>query len=271
MNVDLFQNSSGFPSIKWYFIAAVPLMVLVIVLYIVIKSSVSSRRENPLQRGHYEEIYNEFATEHPELWSRAGPRSYVAPQGSFSKFKWMIVKRWFDPSKTIGRRNTSGIDEMSVWARLKRRLAQRWLGEITLAPGSGDIELGLSGEDGAFSTVTELIQTSAPVAMADAEPSIAIRMGSPPFKRFSPRGRSRSSSGGSRRVGGRSGSPGSEMIVEEESINGDGSGSESGKQKMTSTSWRDGSPTRAGARRTVSNEDHLSVPMTVKRGDEHAP
>jgi hypothetical protein len=256
MNVDLFQNSPGYPSIKWYFIAAVPLMILVILIYMFIKSSVSNRRENPLRRGVYEEIYYTFATEHPQLWSRAGPRSYVVPKGFFSRLKWMIVKRWFDPKKTIGRRNLSGVEEMSVWARVKKRLAQRWLGQIQIAAGSGDEEMGLTGGAGEFSTVTELLQLSAPIAMADADPRAAVRMGSPPFRRFSPRGRSRSSSRGSPRARERNSSPGSEMVVEEEKSDDEGSGKE--KEKMTSTTRREGSPARAGARRSVSDDDQLA-------------
>jgi hypothetical protein len=262
MNVDLFQNSPGFPSIKWYFIAAVPLMILVILIYMFIKSSVSNRRENPLRRGVYEEIYYNFATDHPQLWSRAGPRSYVVPKGLFSKLKWMVVKRWFDPKKTINKRRITGVDEMSVWERLKRILAQRWLSEIKLAPGSGDEEMGLAGGEGEFSTVTELLQLSAPIAMADAEPSIAVRMGRPPFRRFSPRGRSRSSSGRSRRAAERTGSPGSEMIVEEEKSDDEGSGKEKekdkDKEKMTNTTWREASPVGVGARRSVSDDDNLA-------------
>jgi hypothetical protein len=260
MNVDLFQNGPGYPSIKWYFVAAIPLMILVVLIYMFIKSSVSNKRENPLRRGVYEEIYYDFATEHPQLWSRAGPRSFVVPKGVFSKLKWMIVKRWFDPKKTIGRRTLSGVDEMSVWARLKRRLAQRWLGQITLAPGSGDEELGLGGGRDEFSTVTELLQLSAPVAMADAEPMIAIRMGAPPFRRFSPRGRSRSSSGGSRRAAERTGSPGSEMVIEEDESDDGGNAKEkeTEKEKMTSTKSQERSPARAGARRSVSDDDNLA-------------
>jgi hypothetical protein len=277
MNVDLFQNSPGYPSIKWYFIAAVPLMILVIVLYLFIKSSVSSRRENPLRRGVYEEIYYNFATEHPQLWSRAGPRSYVVPKDFFSKLKWMMVKRWFDPSKTIQSRNTSGVDEMSVWGRLKRRLAERWLGQIKLAPGSEDIELGLNGGEGEFSTLTELLQTSMPIAMADAEPIIALSMGRPPFRSFSPRGRSRSSSGGSRRARERTSSPGSDMVIEEEKIDDEGSGKDKEKEKEPASIWREVSPTRVGAtRRSVSDDGHvtsglLDVPGSLRRGDEHAP
>lgn len=264
-----------------YFAAAIPLMVLVVILYLFIKSSLSNRRDNPLQRGAYEEIYYEFATEYPELWSRAGPRTYVVPTGFFSKLRWRIVKSWFLPSKTISRRNISELEEMGLWARIKRRLAQRWLGQIKLAPGSGDMEMGLLGADGEFSTVNELLQTSTPEAMAVGDPTIAMRMGSPPFRRFSPRGRGRSRSSS----GGRSNRPnslGSEMVVEEEKSEDEGSagGKEKVKVKTTVTKEvsesRSSSPVRKGARRTVSEERRirgglLNVPLSIRRGDEHAP
>jgi hypothetical protein len=281
MNVDIFQSGPGYPSIKWYFFASIPLMILVVILYLFIKSSVSNRRDNPLQRGVYEEIYYQFATDHPQLWSRAGPRTFVVPKGVFSRFKWMMVKRWFDPSKTIARRNLEGAEEMGFWARVKRRVAMRWLGQITLAPGSGDVELGAVGSNGAFSTVTELLQVSAPMTMAEAQPRIAARMGSPPFRRYTPtaRGRSRSSSRG--RSGDRPASPAaSEMVVEEDKSDddgGSGSGSGSGKDKvlMKDDRGKEESPARAGARRIYSegrvHGDLLGVPLEVSRANEHAP
>lgn len=181
------------------------------------------------------------------------------------------MKSWFHPSKTIAKRNASEIDEMGVWARIKRKLAQRWLGQITLAPGSGDLEMGISEGEGEFSTVTELLQTSAPIAMADGDPRVAIRMGSPPFRRFAPRGRSRSSSGSRR--GDRPLSPGSEMVVEEATSDDEGSASGKEKEKVKD---KGGSPTRAGGRRNVSEVKSmrgglLNVPLSIRRGDEHAP
>lgn len=281
MNVDTFQTDPGYPSIKWYFIAAVPLMVVVIVLYLLIKSVVSNRRDNPLQRGVYEQIYDQFAVERPELWSRAGPRSYVVPKGIYSRIKWYIVKNWFDPSKTISKRNFSEIDKMGVWARIQRQLANRWLKTIDIVPGSGDVESGLPEME--FSTVTELMPFTTSVAMADGSPAIASRMGTPPFRQHSPR-RSRSSSGGRVRPD-RPLSPGSDMVVEE-SDDGDGesSGKEKDKEKDSSSAIvAEESPTKVGlgigVRRSISETlppSHstggmLNVPMSVRRGDEHAP
>lgn len=282
MNVDTFQNSGGYPSIKWYFIAAVPLMVVVIFLYLFIKSIVSNRRDNPLQRGVYEQIYDQFAEERPELWSRAGPRSYVVPKGTFSKMKWYIVKSWFHPSKTISKRNYSEIDKMGLWARIQRQLAEKWLKTIAIVPGSGDLESGLPEME--FSTVTELMPFTTSVAMADGSPAIATRMGTPPFRQPSPR-RSRSSSGGRVRPD-RPLSPGSDMVIEESDGDGEGSGKEKEKEKdSTSTSTIDNEEPSArvglgiGVRRSISETlppSHatggmLNVPMSIRRGDEHAP
>jgi hypothetical protein len=277
MNVDAFQNSSGYPSLKWYFIAAIPLMILIIILYMFIKSVISSRRDNPLQRGVYEQIYDQFAIERPDLWSRAGPRSYVVPRGTFSKIKWSIVKGWFHPSKTIAKRNYSEIDKMGLWARIQRRLAERWLTQIALDPGTGDAESGYN--DIEFSTMAELLPFATSVAMADGSPTVAVRMGTPPFRQPAPR-RSRSSSGGLPRPD-RPLSPGSDMVIEES--DGDGEGSNKEKDTLNST-VREESPARVdglgiGVRRSISEQlpaSHsmggmLNVPLSISRGDEQAP
>jgi hypothetical protein len=278
MNVDTFQSEHGYPSIKWYFIAAVPLMILVIFSYMFIKSIVSNRRDNPLQRGVYEQIYDQFAEERPELWSRAGPRSYVVPKGTYSKIKWNIVKSWFHPSKTISKRNYSEIDKMGVWARIQRQLAEKWLRTIKIVPGSEDEESGLPEME--FSTVTELMPFTTSVAMADGSPTIAARMGTPPFRQ--PR-RSRSSSGGRVRPD-RPLSLGSDMVIEESDGDGEGSGKVKDKEKSsTSTTIEEESPSKVGlgigVRRSISETlppSHttggmLNVPMSMRRGDEHAP
>ncbi|KAE9961460.1 hypothetical protein BLS_002032 [Venturia inaequalis] len=282
MNVDTFQVEEGYPSIKWYFIAAVPLMVVVIVLYLFIKSVVSNRRDNPLQRGVYEQIYDQFAEERPELWSRTGPRSHIMPKGRWSKIKWYIVKSWFHPSKTITKRNYSEIDKMGVWARIQRQLAEKWLKTIDIVPGSGDLESGLLPEM-EFSTVTELMPFTTSVAMADGSPAIATRMGTPPFRQYSS-SRRRSSSGGRVRPE-RPLSPGSDMVVEE-SDDGDGESS-NGKEKekgrdSANVPVEESLPSFGlgiTVRRSISETlppSHttggmLNVPMSVRRGDEHAP
>jgi hypothetical protein len=284
MNVDVFQNDPKFPSIKWYFIASVPLMILVIILYMFIKSVISRRRDNPLQRGVYEQIYTQFSNVNPTLWSRTGPKAYVTPKGLVSKFKWKCVKMWFHPNTTIARKNYSEIDKLGAWARTKRYLAQKWLGEIEIETGGADSELGLSDME-EFSTLASLLRSSTPIAMADADPRAALRMrdGSPPFNRTkSSKRRSRSGSGASGGKQGRTGSPGSDMIVEESDEEGSGKGSpkleatvtvrnkESEEESTSSASARD------GPRRVLFNDEalsggFLSPPLTVRRGDEHAP
>ncbi|KAF2417525.1 hypothetical protein EJ08DRAFT_643499 [Tothia fuscella] len=279
MNVDLFQADSGYPSIKWYFIVSVPLMIVVVIVYLFIKSSVSSRRDNPIRRGTYEQIYEQFTVDHPQLWSRAGPKTYVIPKGLFSRLKWVMVKRWFDPAKTILRGSVGEVDEMSFWARLKKSVAQRWLGQIVLAEGTGedgDQELGLLDPNNHFNTVNQLIQVSSSVAIAEGEPIIATRMSTLPFRRgnFSNRGRGRIRSPSLARGGSRASSPGSDMVVEE-----DKSDDEDGKRKdrIKEGNVGDTSPAKAGARRSFSDGhlnfhgDLLGVPLEVRRGDEHAP
>jgi Mg2+ and Co2+ transporter CorA len=282
MNVDVFQpEDSHFPSIKWYFVAAIPLMLIIIIMYMFIKSSLSTSHDIPMQRGVYEQIYNQFAADHPHLWSRIGPRAYVKPKGVWGKLKWRIVKKWFNPKRTIARKTYNEIDEMGLWARLKRSLAQRWLAQIEAAPGSGvDEEYGDGGMEGEFSTVSELLEVSMPVTMADAWPGVADAPATPPLmgRVFS---RMRRSSSGSRPAGGRTTSPGSEMVVEEEKSDDETKARrrrEEQKKEMekegTTTVVDHASATVGGAGGVASDSSHfttgfLNVPFNNKRSEEH--
>ena len=285
MNVDIFQPEEGpFPSFKWYFIVAVPFMILIIVFYMFIKSSLSASVSHsiPTQRGVYEQIYNQFAEEHPHLWSEHGPRSYVMPHGFLGRMKWRIVKRWFKPENTIARRGHSEVDEMGVWDRMKHRLATHWLRQIKHAPGSGpsaDEAYLSSGEgEGEFSTVTELLDISMPVEMAVGYPSVAGAPSSPPLiSRIFPH-RTRRSSSGSRGVSGnaRVPSPGSEMMVEEEKSDDEATGLTKEKRDARKRKAKDREDqAREGAKRTESDPGtsplgFLNVPFLSRRSEEGA-
>jgi len=180
MNVDIFANN---PNIKWYFASAVPMMVLMLLIWYCIKHSISRRQFDPVRRGVYEALYQELATEHPRLWSRNGPRDSVVPQGSVSQMKWRLLSRWFAPSRTIAQRGFDPTeDEMGFWSHCKNYLVRHWLKSITVAPSS----VGLSGAErgegdasGERGAVTELLSLAQPIAVAEAEPA-AARITTPP-------------------------------------------------------------------------------------------
>jgi hypothetical protein len=301
MNVSLFQSGPGYPSIKWYFVAAIPLMVLVVICYFMFKRADQDKRRDPVERGAYEHIFKEFAAHYPKLWGRYGPRRYVKPKGFRSRMKWRLVTKWFDPSKTIAAKKLTDIDEMSFWARLQRRLAIRWLGQIDLEPGSSltAAEMGEAGAAGGsgdeFGNFTELLGIPTGIALVDADPNAAIRLRSSPKLRQMLSGRrSRSSSDSRNRLstGDRPQSPGSNVMVEEEKSSEDETSDREGEVVPSSSSGKEPRrayeqytpteerPAVAGAQREGSLEhsagDHaimglLSVPMNISRGSEHAP
>ena len=231
MNVDTF---SGDPSIKWYFIAAIPLMVLVLFLWYILKHLLASRQQTPYQRGIYEHLYHDLAIEHPNLWSRSGPRSDVRPRGVLSSLQWRLLGAWFAPEKTIRLRpsdeDEDGSSDLGTWARMKRRLARRWLSNLNV---QRDCVVGLEegvvagGSDDGFGAVTELLEIATPVAMADAEPGAAERLRERERvgRRLSPprvSGRIRSESSGSRDSSG---------IMVEEKIATDDESNEAGDER----------------------------------------
>lgn len=128
MNVDTF---SGNPSIKWYFIAAVPMMVLVFIFWYVIKHFLARRRQTPYQRGIYDSLFHELATNYPLLWSRSGPRDLVKPKGFFDRVRWSLIIFWNYPEKTIKAGDEdSEYDGLGAWSRMKRTLTRRWTSQI---------------------------------------------------------------------------------------------------------------------------------------------
>ncbi|MCJ1427912.1 hypothetical protein MMC29_005818 [Sticta canariensis] len=130
MNVDTFANN---PSIKWYFVVAVPMMLLVLIFWYVIKHFLARRRQTPYQRGIYENLFHELAANYPILWSRSGPRDLIRPQSMMDRFKWRLILYWNMPGKTIKAGpvdEDSEFDGLGAWARLKRTLTRRWTSQI---------------------------------------------------------------------------------------------------------------------------------------------
>lgn len=300
MNVDTFQSSPGYPSIKWYFAAAVPLMGLVVVLYFVFKRvDRFDGRNDPAERGAYEHVFQDFASEFPGLWSRYGPRDTILPTGFWNKMKWRLINYWFDPSRTVAAKSPSDVDEMGIWAKIKRRITTRWLKQLNILEGLSltAAERGEADVNGDFGPVAELLAVSTPVAMADGDPAAALRLGSPQFRRILPtRSRARSSRSSSPRQSGdalqRPTSAGSGPMVDEEKSSDDDSSDREGRRRSVAVSMKPLSPkekpkerpeteaTTTGAEQTRSSSRdsdrerhimHLGVPMAVRRGDEHAP
>src|SRR5436305_13434545 len=109
-------NAMGTNSVKLnrYFIVGIPLMFAVIIAYYVFKDMFAMRLEDPLRRGTYENIYSQFSHNHPQLWSRLGPRSDVTPEDILSKLKWRLIKHWFAPSRAISTPPLSGTHSLGV-------------------------------------------------------------------------------------------------------------------------------------------------------------
>ncbi|KAF2718442.1 hypothetical protein K431DRAFT_348692 [Polychaeton citri CBS 116435] len=190
MNVDAFEY---FPSIGWYFLAAVILLTLVLVLWYGVKHSLERKRQTAYQRGTYEQLFRELGQEYPALWSERGALSSVQPDSWTTKMKWQLLRRWFAPDRTIDRRLGSSIEDeadLGAWARLKWYLLKRWLPDVNMYRRLPDEEntgedAGNGGRDSMSASrlatanahkpsspvIQELAKFSTPVLIADSEPS----------------------------------------------------------------------------------------------------
>ncbi|KAH7118817.1 hypothetical protein B0J11DRAFT_77552 [Dendryphion nanum] len=233
MNVDAFENN---PSIKWWFVATIPLFAIVIVGWYGVKHSLSTRRQNPLRRGVYEALFQDFSLSYPHLWTRRGPKDGVVPIGYWNGWKWNLITKWFNPEDTITAKSYDpGHEELGWWSRVQRHLARRWLAELHSMPNTA-AEV-VNPQD--FGAIGELLAVSTPLALADADPTAASRIGKrvavERLRSLSPT----TSDGGSGRWGGRT-SPGSGVMVEEKSEDegggdeGDGEGEENRSASVVS-------------------------------------
>ncbi|EED14038.1 conserved hypothetical protein [Talaromyces stipitatus ATCC 10500] len=183
MNVDTFANM---PSIKWYFIAAIPFMLGVLTFYFLMKGGSSdSRRRSPRERIVYETFFQDMASQNPTLWSRNGPRDYVRVEGWFVRLKWRLIKYWLRPVDLVGSTTftsattttpipssdneistgvrasfTGSGDGLSTLSRLQRYLSRRWTPQIaahTTSTSAEDTEMGLmSMNDDEFENLARL-------------------------------------------------------------------------------------------------------------------
>ena len=167
MNTDTFSKD---PSIKWYFIAAVPLMICVIIGWYMFKHFLATQRQTPYSRGIYEGFFHELAVEYPSLWSRVGPRKAIRPKGFFDNIRWRLILFWNDSKKTIraGPNEDSTYDDLGVWSRLKRQLTRRWTAQLRSTSDYEPDEAGLPLQDYSSTEITELAQ-GAPHAKETAQ------------------------------------------------------------------------------------------------------
>ncbi|KAI9837856.1 MAG: hypothetical protein M1819_006790 [Sarea resinae] len=131
MNVIPFQKDS--PSIKWYFIAAVPFMLCVLIFWYLLKHLLARNRPAPYTRGIYDHMFHDLATNNPALWSRKGPRTDIPePRGFTNKLKWYLIRHWTWPHKTTSAvsANDEDANSMGAWFRFKRFMIKRWTAEI---------------------------------------------------------------------------------------------------------------------------------------------
>ncbi|KAL1959546.1 hypothetical protein VTO42DRAFT_1581 [Malbranchea cinnamomea] len=135
MNVDTFASD---PSIKYYFISAIPFMVAVLLAWYVLKHLLRFRTQVLPKKGIYETFYNEMANSNPLLWSRYGPRDYIAPKGRIDRIKWNLIKRWAAPERTIKPEieKNDAVDpanDLGTFNKFRRYLIRRWTAQIESA------------------------------------------------------------------------------------------------------------------------------------------
>jgi hypothetical protein len=147
MNVDTFVNN---PSIKWYFIAAIPFMIGIVAFYFMMKRLASINRRTPYERTVYRNFFEEMASASPSLWSRGGPREYVRPKGRIARIKWSLIRHWLKPGKTIrvdvadevAGGSATGHDSLGLVSHVQRWFSRRWTQQISSSL-TLDTELGL--------------------------------------------------------------------------------------------------------------------------------
>jgi hypothetical protein len=198
MNVDTFQRAEGYPHVYWYFVAAVPLMLIMFVGYGVLKEILMAK-DDPQRRGMYESANIKFAHDKPGLWTKFGPRPNVQPKGRLAKLQYRLIQYWFKAPrkgeyvyKTFGRpmsthgsmphtklsgsRHMNGGSSDDGFAAPKKEwgyfkviqhaLATRWLASMSVEEREDD-DLGAAENGKAPNTCVQ----SAPV------PSHSIEMG----------------------------------------------------------------------------------------------
>ncbi|KAF2640054.1 hypothetical protein P280DRAFT_452458 [Massarina eburnea CBS 473.64] len=240
MNVDTFESN---PSIQWFFIAAIPLLLVMMASWYIIKHAVASQKRTPLRRGVYEALYYSLANEYPKLWSRKGPKPGVIPIGRWTALKWELIQHWFNPERTLASRGSfePGDEEMGVYSRFKRKLVRRWLKTLSVMPTTiSEAELMVNDpaiDNQEMGTIGALINATAPIATTDGDPTAASRIRKRSLlNRLTSLSSTRNESPNSR--GSSDGRPGSGVMVEEkgasedERSGGEEEGRKAGRERL---------------------------------------
>ena len=151
MQVDLFANTV---SLRWYFVAALPMMLAVIVSWLVLKQFLDGARQSPYARGIYEHLFQDLATTYPTLWTRTGPRYTVRPTSKWARMKWWLIHYWSAPERTtnVGPINDDSLfDGLGAWSRFKRQLIRQWTLQIQASTMQRPLSSPESGSTGSTS------------------------------------------------------------------------------------------------------------------------
>ena len=128
MQVSVFDSH---PSVKWYFIAAVPMMLAVFSSWFLFKRFSEGATQNPYTRGVYEQMFQDMAASYPGLWTREGPLQSARLRGGPDRIKWWLIKRWTSPKRTGNlQAGESVFDGLGTWSRFKRHMMKRWTAQI---------------------------------------------------------------------------------------------------------------------------------------------
>ncbi|KAK4931518.1 hypothetical protein LTR28_011526 [Elasticomyces elasticus] len=182
MNVDTFNNH---PSIRWYFVSAIVLMLFVLCLWYSVKHSTARRRQTSYQRGVYERLFADLTVEHPRLWSDSGASADYRPATLRSSLKWRTINYWFSPKNTIQAKTVDldpdGEYGLGIWAGFKRKLLRRWLRQIDTAqaaanaahpePERSAVRVGVASGP----TLMQFVTSATTVALAEGEPPIVVQ------------------------------------------------------------------------------------------------
>lgn len=176
------------PSVKWFVIFILPLTAIVVALWFSFKYSSAARIGYPTRRGVYEHEFHALSNAYPQLWSRAGPRTDVKPQGFSNKMKWRLILSWYAPSKTTLVSSYEPREEIGGWSRVKRYLVWHWLGQIKFATASStaNLELGEDSIPGSDLNTNHVLDLSVtPLMATEPQPAIA-RSTTPPSRHLRP-------------------------------------------------------------------------------------
>ena len=99
-----------------------------------------------------------MAIQYPSLWSRAGPRESIRPEGFFDRVRWRLILFWNRPDRTIrmgALDEDAEFDDLGSWARFKRMITRSWTSKLRKTNKYSVNESAISLEDA--SDASELI------------------------------------------------------------------------------------------------------------------